>query len=51
MQGIPKDWVIRRLVPIQKEEDKEEASNHRTIMMASTYAKLFGGLLKKKLSK
>ena len=51
VQAIPKDWMTRRLVPIHKEGDKEEASNYRTIMVASIFAKVLGGLLESNLSK
>jgi hypothetical protein len=51
VQAIPKDWMTRRLVSIHKEKDKEEASNYRTIMVASIFAKVLGGLLKSNLSK
>ncbi len=42
--------MTRRLVPIHKKGDKEEASNYRTIMVASIFAKVLGGLLEGKLS-
>ncbi len=51
VEAIPKDWMTRRLVPIHKEGDKEEASNYRTIMVASIFAKVLGGLLESNLSK
>jgi hypothetical protein len=50
VEAMPRDWMTRRLVPIHKEGDKEEASNYRTIMVASIFAKVLGGLLEGKLS-
>jgi hypothetical protein len=51
VRAIPNDWMTRKLVHIHKEEDKEEASNYKTIMVASISAKVLGGLLESNLSK
>lgn len=48
--GLPEDWIVRRLVPIHKEGSKEDVRNYRTIMVASIFAKVLGGLLEAKLS-
>lgn len=49
-RGLPEDWITRRLVPIHKGGCKQEESNYRTIMIASIFAKVLGGLLQARLN-
>jgi hypothetical protein len=49
VKEVLKDW--RKLVLIHKEYGKEKASKFRTLIVASIFAKILGGLLKSKSSK
>ncbi len=49
-EGLPEDWIQRRLVLIHKTDSKIEVTNYRTIMIASIFAKVLGGLLATRLS-
>jgi hypothetical protein len=44
-------WMTSRLVHIHKEDKKKKASNYMTIITASIFAKVLGGLLEGKLTK
>lgn len=51
VDGLPEAWTLRKLVPIHKEGIKEDAQNYRTVMVASIFAKVLGGLLEARLGK
>ncbi|KAL3677266.1 hypothetical protein R1sor_027214 [Riccia sorocarpa] len=48
--GLPTDWTFRKVVPLHKAGPKCDPHNYRTIMVASVFAKLLGGLLEGKLN-
>ncbi|KAL3683240.1 hypothetical protein R1sor_001262 [Riccia sorocarpa] len=50
-EGIPGNWVQRRVVPIYKAGPKREPNSYRTIMIASLFSKLLGRLLEARLSR
>jgi hypothetical protein len=50
-QGFPTDWTTSMEIPLFKSGDVNNPSNYRTIMINPLFAKLFGSMLEKKISK
>ena len=50
-QGFPTDWTTSMAIPLFKSGDVNNPSNYRTIMINPLFAKLFGSMLEKKISK
>jgi hypothetical protein len=50
-QGFPTDWTNSMEIPLFKSGDVNNPSNYRTIMIKPLFAKLFGSMLEKKISK
>jgi hypothetical protein len=50
-QGFPTDWKTSMAIPLFKSGDVNNPSNYRTIMINPLFAKLFGSMLEKKISK
>ncbi|OAE33348.1 hypothetical protein AXG93_4123s1230 [Marchantia polymorpha subsp. ruderalis] len=48
--GYPQSWSLRKIIPIHKSGRKDMATNYRTIMVGSVFAKVFGKLLESKLN-
>ena len=49
--GFPLDWQDHWIKALHKGGNKNELGNYRTIMIGPLMAKLFGGLMERKLSK
>ena len=49
-EGFPKPWMQSLIVPIFKNGDKNIPSNYRTIMISLILARLYGTILKNKIS-
>ncbi|KAL3677259.1 hypothetical protein R1sor_027207 [Riccia sorocarpa] len=50
INGFPLEWAVRKVVPLFKSCAKDDLKNYRTIMIGSTFAKLFGRLIEVRLS-
>ena len=50
-QGFPIDWTTSLALPLFKNEDVNDPSNYRTIMINPLFAKLFGRMLENRISK
>jgi hypothetical protein len=50
-QGFSTDWTTSMAIPLFKSGDVNNPSNYRTMMINPFFAKLYGSMLEKKISK
>ena len=48
--GMPQDWSTNWIQPLHKAGDINDVDKHHTIMIGSLMAKLFGSVMKMKVS-